>query len=109
MADVKDVDWDAVMADSRFQSLRRKKTIFLWVLMVFSMTYYFVLPLGAAYFPHVFQIKIWGVLNVGLLFALSQFVVAWAVAFCYERRASGQFDVLAKEIVVAFHQQEPRR
>ncbi len=95
------VDWDAVIADPRFQTLHRKKQAFLTGLMIFSVAYYFALPIGAAYFQDFFRIRVWGVLNVGLLFALSQFVVAWLLAFVYERRASGEFDALAAEVAAA--------
>lgn len=101
MAQVTDVDWDAVIADPRFQKLHRKKQVFLSGLMVFSIVYYFALPIGAAYFPAVFNVRVWGVLNVGLLFAISQFVVAWLIAFFYERKANSEFDSLAREIASA--------
>ena len=39
--------------------------------MVLSVAYYFMLPIGAAHFQDVFRIRVWGVLNIGLLFALS--------------------------------------
>src|ERR1017187_8768624 len=74
------VDWDAFIRDPRFQSLHRRKTLFLWGLMVISVVYYFLLPIGAAYYQDLFKIRLWGVVNVGLLFALSEFVVAWAIA-----------------------------
>jgi uncharacterized membrane protein (DUF485 family) len=91
------LNWSAIDADPRFQSLHRRKTRFLWGLMAFSVVFYFLLPIGAAYFTDLFKVKVWGVINFGLIFALSQFVVAWAVAWFYARRAS-QFDLLAEEI-----------
>jgi len=45
------------------------------------------------------------VLNVGLVFALAEFAVAWLVAFVYARRAGGEFDRLAREIAADY---EPR-
>ena len=60
------IDWDAVIADPRFQSLHRKKQRFLTGLMVFSVAFYFLLPIGAAYFQDLFRVKVWGVVNVGL-------------------------------------------
>ena len=99
MADTARYDWTAIVADPRFQALHRKKTAFLWGLMVFSVAFYFLLPVGAAYFQDLFRVKVWGVVNAGLLFALSQFVVAWLVAFHYARRAGQEFDRLAREIV----------
>jgi uncharacterized membrane protein (DUF485 family) len=94
----KTVDWDAVIADPRFQALHKKKSAFLWGLMAFSVAYYFLLPIGAAYFQDLFKIRVWGPINVGLLFALSQFIVAWGVAIYYSRKANAEFDRMAAEI-----------
>ncbi len=91
------LNWSAIEADPRFQELHAKKSFFLWGLMAFSVVYYFALPLGAAYLTDVFKIKVWGPINVGILFALSEFVVAWGIAFIYSRRAA-QFDAMAEEI-----------
>ena len=99
MADAASVDWKAVVADPRFQALRRKKTSFLWGLMVFSIAFYFLLPVGAAYFQGLFKIKVAGPVNVGILFALSEFIVAWAIAFYYSNKANAEFDLASAEIV----------
>ncbi len=96
------IDWNAVINDPRFQSLHRKKQGFLTGLMVFSVFFYFLLPVGAAYFQDLYKVKVWGVVNVGLLFALAQFVVAWGVAFYYSRRAGSEFDRLAREIAADY-------
>jgi len=93
------VDWDAIIRDPRFQDLHKRKTLFLWGLMALSVVYYFLLPIGAAYFQDLMKIRVWGVINVGLLFALSEFVVAWAIALYYSRRAGREFDQLAAQIV----------
>ena len=92
------IDWKAIVADPRFQALHTKKTRFLWGLMVFSVAYYFLLPIGAAYFHELFARRVAGPINVGLVFALSEFVVAWGVAFYYSRVANREFDRLAREI-----------
>ena len=93
------LDWKAIVADPRFHALHTKKTRFLWGLMVFSIVYYFLLPVGAAYFQELFRIKVWGPVNVGLVFALSEFIVAWGIAFWYSRRANAEFDAMAAELV----------
>ena len=102
MANPNLVDWDAIIRDSRFQSLHRRKVLFLWGLMTFSVVYYFLLPIGAAYYQNLFKVRVWGVVNVGLLFALSEFVVAWAIALVYSRKASQDFDRMAEEIAAEF-------
>lgn len=58
MATSEAVDWDAIIRDPRFQSLHRRKSVFLWGLMALSVAYYFMLPIGAAYFQEVFKIRV---------------------------------------------------
>ncbi len=102
MAAPEAVNWDAIIRDPRFQSLHRRKTLFLWGLMALAVAYYFLLPVGAAYYQDLFKVRVWGVVNVGLLFALSQFVVAWAIALVYARKAGRDFDRMAAEIAAEF-------
>jgi uncharacterized membrane protein (DUF485 family) len=102
MANGQDIDWNAVIADPRFERLHRRKQGFLTGLMIFSVVFYFLLPVGAAYFQDLFKTKVWGVVNFGILFALLQFVVAWLVAFFYSRRAGAEFDSLAREIAASY-------
>ncbi|MFN9028730.1 MAG: DUF485 domain-containing protein [Betaproteobacteria bacterium] len=99
-ADRPAMNWAAIDADPRFQRLHSRKTRFLLGLMLFSVAYYFLLPIGAAYFPEIFRVKVWGPINVGLVFALSEFVVAWAIAFYYSRVANREFDAMARELIV---------
>lgn len=93
------MNWAAIDADPRFQELHHKKTTFLWGLMVVSVIYYFLLPIGAAYYQDMFKIKVWGPVNIGLLFALSEFIVAWAIAGIYAQRANKEFDAMAQAII----------
>lgn len=98
MAKTTTIDWNRIEADPRFRRLNATKARFLWGLMAFSVVYYFMLPIGAGWFPDLFKIKVFGPVNVGLLFAWSQFLVAWGIAFFYARRANGHYDALADEI-----------
>lgn len=94
-----DINWAAIDADPRFQTLHRKKTLFLWGLMIFGVLYYFLLPIGTAYFQELFSIKVWGPVNVGILFAFSEFLVAWSIAAIYAIRANRQFDAMTAAII----------
>lgn len=93
------INWKAIDKDARFQQLHSRKTRFLWGLMIFSIIYYFLLPIGAAYFTDLFKIKVWGPINVGILFALSEFVVAWLIAYYYTQRANREFDSMADQLM----------
>jgi uncharacterized membrane protein (DUF485 family) len=105
MASVPTIDWDAVIADPRFQELHRKKQTFLTTLMIVSVVFYFLLPIGAAYFQDLYRVKVWGVINFGLLFALTQFVVAWGIAYFYSWRANRDFDRMARELAAHYEKQ----
>jgi uncharacterized membrane protein (DUF485 family) len=96
------MNWSAIDADPRFRELHARKTRFLWGLMALSIVYYFLLPIGAGYFPELYRVKLWGPINVGLVFALSQFLVAWGIAYVYARRAS-RFDEMAERIARDAH------
>jgi uncharacterized membrane protein (DUF485 family) len=91
-------DWAAIAADPKFRQLNRRKTRFLAGLMLFSIAYYMLLPVGAAWFPELYAQRIFGSVNVGIVFALSEFVVAWVVAILYTRRANADFDCAARDI-----------
>ena len=97
------IRWEAIEADPRFQKLHQTKTRFLWCLMLFALAFYFLLPISAAYFQDVFKIKLWGVINLGLLFALAQFIVAWTIAAVYAKRANSEFDAKAKALIDDAH------
>ena len=96
------VQWSKIEADPRFQELHARKSAFLWGLMFFSVVFYFALPIGAAWFTDIYKVKVWGPVNVGLVFAFSQFLVAWGIAWFYSRKAE-QFDAMAEEIARDAH------
>ncbi len=97
------IHWKAIESDPRFQVLHRDKTHFLWRMMLFALIFFFLLPIATAYFQPILTVKIWGVINIGLLFALSQFFVAWCIAAIYAKRANTEFDARAKALIDDAH------
>ena len=51
-------DWAAIAKNPKFVELHHKKQLFLFGWWIFSTVYYFLLPIGAAYTPGLFKIKI---------------------------------------------------
>ena len=94
----KQYDWAAIAKNPKFVELHHKKQAFLFGWWIFSSAYYFLLPIGAAYAPGLFKIKIIGVINFGYVFALSQFFVAWFIAFLYVR-AAARFDEQGRAVL----------
>jgi uncharacterized membrane protein (DUF485 family) len=90
-------DWETLEKAPEFRTLVREKRAFLLPATIFFCLYYFALPVLVGYFPEVMGREVGGGVNFAYLFALSQFVMAWAVMWLYVRRARG-FDDLAGRV-----------
>jgi len=90
--------WDRIAESLPFKDLMATKRIFVVPAFVFFVTYYFALPVLVGYAPHFMSTRVFGVVNLAYLFALSQFFVAWIIAALYVRAAT-DFDRLSKDII----------
>jgi uncharacterized membrane protein (DUF485 family) len=97
--------WARIAKDPAFATLLRKKRRFIVPATVFFVVYYFALPILVGYAPALMSTKVFGVVNVAYLFALSQFFMAWTVAALYVR-AAGRFDQMAKKVTDDSHRKE---
>ncbi len=75
--------WDRVSEMNEFRLLLLAKKQFVVPATVFFVVYYFLLPILVGYAPHLMARRVWGPVNIAYLFALSQFFVAWAIAWNY--------------------------
>ena len=89
--------WDEISRSPQFEALLRAKRRFIVPATVFFLVYYFSLPVLVGYFPDFMRRTVIGPVNIAYLFALSQFLMAWLLAWIYVR-AAARFDVLADEI-----------
>ncbi|MBK8094988.1 MAG: DUF485 domain-containing protein [Verrucomicrobiaceae bacterium] len=94
----KSPDWAQLEAKPAFQALLSRKAKFIITATVFFVTYYFALPILVGYFPEFMKKEVLGRLNWAYLFALSQFFMAWALAWIYTRKAA-QWDKEAAAII----------
>lgn len=92
-------DWAAIASHPRFVELHNKKKRFLVGWWLFSAIFYFMLPIGAAYFGSVYKVRLFGVMNLGIALAFAEFIVAWAVAFHYANVANKEFDRLTTQLL----------
>ena len=90
--------WDRVAESHEFRDLMATKKIFIIPAFIFFLVYYFLLPVLVGYAPKFMDQKIWGNVNLAYLFALSQFFMAWILAWMYVRKAS-RFDEQSKRIL----------
>lgn len=91
-------EWDRIADTKEFKDLMATKKVFIVPAFVFFLVYYFLLPILVGYAPQFMATKVIGVVNLAYLFALSQFFMAWTIAWLYVK-AAGDFDRLAKDIV----------
>ncbi len=90
--------WSRIAELDEFKQLLRAKAKFVVPATIFFVVYYFLLPVSVGYFPQFMSKKVLGPVNLAYLFALSQFFVAWAIAWLYVRKARG-FDEYGKRII----------
>ncbi len=103
MSDLKSpVDWDALEAKPEFRSLVSRKTRFIVGATIFFMTYYLALPVLVGWFPELMKKQVLGKVNIAYIFALSQFLMAWIIAFIYVRKASA-WDKEAAAVIKGHH------
>jgi uncharacterized membrane protein (DUF485 family) len=101
--DIDIADWDRVAAMSEFKKLLASKQKFIFPATVFFVIYYFALPILVGYAPSLMARKMFGVVNIAYLFALSQFFMAWIVAALYVRVA-WKWDDMAHQIIARLNE-----
>lgn len=87
MAPTSSPDWAAIERTPEFRALVQAKRAFVIPASLFFVIYYFALPVLVGYWPELMSTRVIGRINVAYLFALSQFVMAWALMAAYVRRA----------------------
>jgi len=91
-------EWDRIADSPEFQNLLAVKKVFIVPAFVFFLAYYFALSVLVGYAPHLMSIRVIGTVTVAYLFALSQFVVGWLIAWLY-LKAAARFDAIADDIL----------
>lgn len=90
-------DWDRIAQSPEFRTLMKRKRRFIVWSVAFFTVYYFALPVLTGYFRFL-NTPVFGAMNYAYLFALSQFLMAWVLAFLYIRHAN-ETDRLIEEFV----------
>ena len=90
--------WEGLEKTDEFRQLVRARLRFVVPATIFFLVYYFLLPIGNGVAPDLMKTKVIGQVNIAYLFALSQFVMAWVLAYLYIRKANTVFDPLAAKL-----------
>ena len=98
-------EWDRIAASQRFRDLLALKKAFVIPAFILFCVYYFLLPVLVGFAPKLMSRRVIGTINLAYLFALSQFVVGWTIAWMYLRAAS-KFDGLSKDILAQVNERQ---
>ena len=92
------IAWEKLAASEQFRDLLKAKRRFIIPAMIFFVVYYFALPVLIGYARPFMEKRVLGPVNLAYLFALSQFFMAWIIAWLYVR-AAARFDRMAKDVI----------
>lgn len=88
----------AIQQSEQFIELRRKFRGFVFPLTAFFLIWYFLYVLLVTFAPSLMSTRVFGTINLGLIFGLLQFVSTFAITMRYVRWADREFDPRAEQI-----------
>ena len=91
-------DWEEIASRPEFQVLRHRLRSFVFPMTGLFLGWYLLYVLLASYAPSFMAIKLFGNINVGLVFGLLQFVSTFLITFLYVRFADRKLDPLAAQL-----------
>lgn len=87
MANPNKPDWETLAKRPDFHALLAAKRRFIIPATIFFLIYYMALPVLIGYFPEMMKRPLIGMVNGAYLFAVSQFLMTFVVAWLYMRSA----------------------
>jgi uncharacterized membrane protein (DUF485 family) len=106
--DIDVADWERVASSEEFKALVAAKRRFIIPATIFFIVYYFALLVLIWRAPELMSRRVFGVINIAYLFALSQFFMAWILALLYVR-AANRHDRMARDIINNLDQEKRGR
>jgi uncharacterized membrane protein (DUF485 family) len=91
-------DWEKAQAEPEFQELRRRLRNFVFPVSGLFLVWYLLYVVLSVYAPGLMSAKVFGNVNLGLLFGLLQFVSTFAITWWYVKFAGRRLDPLAGKI-----------
>lgn len=90
--------YEEVQKSAEFADLRRRFRRFVFPLTALFLAWYFLYVLMSAYAADFMSTKVFGNINIGLIFGLLQFVSTFAITMSYARWADREFDPTADRL-----------
>jgi uncharacterized membrane protein (DUF485 family) len=91
-------DWEAIEQSADFAVLRRRLRGFVFPMTAAFLVWYLLYVLLSDYAHGFMSTKVFGNINIGLIFGLLQFVSTWLITWLYMRHANRHLDPIADKI-----------
>jgi uncharacterized membrane protein (DUF485 family) len=91
-------DWETIDQSADFAVLRRRLRNFVFPMTAAFLVWYLLYVLLSDYAHAFMSTKVFGNVNLGLIFGLLQFVSTWLITWLYVRHASRHLDPIADKI-----------
>jgi uncharacterized membrane protein (DUF485 family) len=91
-------DWVAIEKSADFAVLRRRLRGFVFPMTAAFLAWYLLYVLLSAYAHGFMNTKVFGNVNIGLIFGLLQFVSTFLITWLYVRHANRHLDPIADKI-----------
>lgn len=98
-----------VERSAKFRDLRSRFRRFVFPMGVFFLGYYFLLMYMAGWHREWMATPVWGSINIGTVFALTQFVTTFLIAWLYTRYADRNIDPERYELKAEVEQLQARQ
>lgn len=90
--------YEQIQASPRFQELRRKFRNWTFPMTVAFLAWYLLYVVLSGFARDFMAVKVFGNVNIALVFGLLQFVSTFLIAWAYSRHAAKQLDPIADEL-----------
>ena len=100
------IDYAEVVASPQLVELKRRQRRFAFPMALAFLAWYFAFVLLAAFAPEFMATPVFGVVNIGLVLGLGQFVTTFAITMIYVSYANRRLDPLSAEIRATLEAQE---
>jgi uncharacterized membrane protein (DUF485 family) len=91
-------DWATIQASAEFIQLRKRLRGFVFPMTVAFLAWYLLYVLLSDYAHGFMSTKVFGNINIGLIFGLLQFVSTFLITSLYVRHANRKLDPVAEKI-----------
>ncbi len=91
-------DWATIQQSAEFVELRRRLRVFVFPMTAAFLVWYLLYVLLSDYAHDFMGTKVFGNINIGLIFGLLQFVSTFVITSLYVRYADRKLDPLAEKI-----------